>query len=207
MGLLRAVRMLLLSSRFLTSTQQMPGTVVGPHPSPTALPPHERSEQRGTCARARRAPGTARPTACGPVLVRGRRPEPPALLQQGRKLRPQSQPAVPARDPGRPKRPHGLSCAGHPAPRAATSWTRGPRGPRGPRRWEGRGPGAQSAAAGQRRATTQGHSSAPRLCSHPAPGDARWDPVLNWVTGLPTLSLDSHCRRDHRQGAALNRSP
>lgn len=45
----------------------------------------------------------------------------------------------------------------------------------------------------------------PLVCSEtqvpiPAPGDTRWGPVLNWVISLPTtLSLDSHCSRDHKQ--------
>ena len=60
--------------------------------------------------------------------------EPPALLQRGRKLRPQSQAVVSARDPGHLKRPHGVTCAGHPGPHAVTSWTRGLPGPRGPGR-------------------------------------------------------------------------
>lgn len=84
----------------------------------------------------------------------------------------------------------------HP-PRAACGRRLGLRTPqlRGRRRWEGRGAGTQSAAAGSRRGCQPGATcllpgGAP--VPVPATGDTRWGSVLNRVIRLPTvLSRDA----------------
>lgn len=77
-----------------------------------------------------------------------------------------------------------------------TPWPQGP--------WVLGGEGTQGAERGGWR--TKSYWPRPLVCSEtpvliPAPGDTQWGLVLNWVVSLPTtLSLDSHCSRDHKQG-------